>query len=159
MYPQSMEGFCLKGADSVMITLSRNSKLGPVEVLSGNCTICWKTAATDADVKVTVASFFISYTLSNTNTYTQSMKDVGIKTKTFCVGQDSVYRLPFENRDITRKLNQRRMLHCKTFSIYCVIKTYYIYIQLRNINLLEPFDEIDSKYGLRVIFLSLLLVI
>jgi hypothetical protein len=87
------------------------------------------------------------------------MKDVGIKTKTFCVGQDSVYRLPFENRDITRKLNQRRMLHCKTLSIYCVIKTYYIYIQLRNINLLEPFDEIDSKYGLRVIFLSLLLVI
>jgi hypothetical protein len=49
------------------------------------------------------------------------------------------------------------MLHCKTLSIYCVIKTYYIYIQLRNINLLELFDEIDSKYGLRVIFLSLLL--
>ena len=54
------------------------------------------------------------------------------------------------------------MLHCKTSSIYCVIKTHiyiYIYLQLRNINLLEPVDEIDSKYGLRVIFLSLLLVI
>jgi len=54
---------------------------------------------------------------------------LALRQKQFCVGQDSVYRLPFENRGITRKYNQRRMLHCKTSSIYCVIKTYiYIYI-------------------------------